>query len=110
MVEIEFFNLLIWVRCHWPACAVNCPGLQDSNFHNTECEILASGSPPRSSDLSALLDYYRPDALLVLKCLLLQLTKPEKWTQLMDLQSHEEERLGSQLQKLVKTLLNIFLK
>lgn len=47
------------------------------------------------------MDYYRIDALVVLKCLMLQKKFPKKWSQLMDMQSHENERLGSELYQYV---------
>lgn len=95
----HFLNPFLLTRCHWPVCATNCSGLTDSNLHSEECEILSVGLAPRSSDVNVLLDYYRPDALLVLRCLLLQKHSPDKWLKLMDMQSHEEERLGTDLHR-----------
>ena len=57
--------------------------------------------PERHDDPKSLLDYYRTDALIVLKCLLLQWNTPKKWTDLMNMQSHEIEREGSELYELV---------
>ncbi|XP_037944727.1 SET domain-containing protein SmydA-8-like [Teleopsis dalmanni] len=85
------------LRCHWPACSPNCAGLENTNLHGMECIILSLGPGPTGTDPHSLLDYYRSDALVVLKCLLLQRSSPKKWTELMDMQSHEKEREGSEL-------------
>ena len=53
--------------------------------------------PNAPSDVNDLIDYYRTDALLVLKCLILQRQNPKKWSELMDMQSHEEDRQGTEL-------------
>lgn len=58
--------------------------------------MLGSG-PSSTTDVNALMDYYRSDALLVLKCLILQRQNPKKWSELMDMQSHEEDRQGTEL-------------
>lgn len=59
--------------------------------------MLGSPPPNSSADVAALMDYYRSDALLVLKCLILQRQNPKKWQELMDMQSHEEDRQGTEL-------------
>ncbi|XP_018791987.1 PREDICTED: protein msta [Bactrocera latifrons] len=84
-------------KCLWPTCSPNCGGLNNPNLHGLECSILMLGPGPASSDPRSLMDYYRSDALVVLKCLLLQRQNPKKWTELMDMQSHEVERIGSEL-------------
>lgn len=84
-------------RCLWPTCSPNCGGLDNPNLHGLECSILMLGPGPTSSDPRSLMDYYRSDALVVLKCLLLQRQNPKKWSELMDMQSHEVERIGSEL-------------
>ncbi|XP_067627112.1 SET domain-containing protein SmydA-8 [Eurosta solidaginis] len=84
-------------KCRWPTCSPNCGGLDNPNLHAPECIILMLGPGPASCDPCSLIDYYRSDALVVLKCLLLQRQNPKKWAELMDMQSHEEERVGSEL-------------
>lgn len=60
-----------------------------------ECEILSLGGKLNAHGN----DFYRHDALLVLKCLLLQRKQPERWKALLEMQSHEEERLDTELQQ-----------
>lgn len=60
--------------------------------------MLSMGSAPTGrTDARSLNDHFRGDALLVLKCLLLQRQSPEKWAALLEMQSHEEERKGTEL-------------
>ncbi|XP_017074881.1 SET domain-containing protein SmydA-8 [Drosophila eugracilis] len=79
-------------RCLWPICSSGCA------HEALECSVLSlgSGSPARV-DIRTLNDYFRGDALLVLKCLLLQRQCPAKWASLLEMQSHEEERMGTEL-------------
>ncbi|XP_032570769.1 SET domain-containing protein SmydA-8 [Drosophila sechellia] len=79
-------------RCRWPVCSAGC------EHEPMECSVLSlgSGSPTRA-DTRSLNDYFRGDALLVLKCLLLQRQSPTKWSALLEMQSHEEERKGTEL-------------
>ncbi|XP_060654179.1 SET domain-containing protein SmydA-8 [Drosophila nasuta] len=80
-------------NCHWPVCSVGCA------HESLECSILSLGNAPGAkSDVRGQHDYFRHDALLVLKCLLLQRSQPERWKALLEMQSHEEERLGTELQ------------
>lgn len=60
-----------------------------------ECEILSLGGKSNAHGN----DFYRHDALLVLRCLLLQRKQPERWKALLEMQSHEEERLDTELQQ-----------
>ncbi|EDW00579.1 SET domain-containing protein SmydA-8 [Drosophila grimshawi] len=96
--------------CRWPVCSISC------EHEKLECSILSLGSPPSGkSDARGLHDYYRHDALLVLKCLLLQRQHPERWAALLEMQSHEEERLGTELhqeaeQRIVSYLQQRFLQ
>ncbi|XP_055380294.1 uncharacterized protein LOC129611259 [Condylostylus longicornis] len=85
-------------RCKWPSCSPMCPGLDNPKLHSLECPILSLGpGPTDSNSLKSLMDYYRADSLFVLKCLLLQWKQPKKWEDLLNMQSHEDERLGSEL-------------
>lgn len=87
-------------RCTWPVCSTSCAGLTDPHRHGVECAVLALHRPSavvaRGSDLHATLDFYRSDALLALRALLLQVKYPQRWAQLSQLQSHEAERFGTQ--------------
>ncbi|GBP55648.1 SET domain-containing protein SmydA-8, isoform A [Eumeta japonica] len=75
--------------CGWPVCSGNCPGLKDPQHHGAECQILSLRPECVLDDMA---DYYRHDALLPLRCLLLQKTDPDKWSRLMEMQSHMECR------------------
>ncbi|CAH0725549.1 unnamed protein product, partial [Brenthis ino] len=76
-------------RCGWPVCSGNCPGLKDPRHHGVECDIL---SVRPECVLDNMAEYYRHDALLPLRCLLLQNTEPDKWRKLLEMQSHMEFR------------------
>lgn len=85
-------------RCQWPCCSPHCEDIDNPNSHGLECSILKLGAGPKPpNDIKAMTNFYRTDALLVLKCLLLQKQNPKKWSKLMNMQSHEEERKGSEL-------------
>ncbi|KAL1399391.1 hypothetical protein pipiens_001039 [Culex pipiens pipiens] len=84
-------------RCNWPVCKPDCPGLVNANLHAIECPILRFGGGPKPrDDPEAVLDYYRYDAMLVLKCLALQIHNRPLFDQMMQLESHYEARKGSQ--------------
>ncbi|KAJ8712488.1 hypothetical protein PYW07_005330 [Mythimna separata] len=76
-------------KCGWPVCSGNCPGLKDSRHHAAECEILSLRPDCVVNDMA---DYYRHDALLPLRCVLLQKTDIEGWNKLLEMQSHMECR------------------
>ncbi|XP_049876365.1 SET domain-containing protein SmydA-8-like isoform X2 [Pectinophora gossypiella] len=76
-------------KCGWPVCSGNCPGLRDVRHHAAECEVL---SLRPDCVLDNMAEYYRHDALLSLRCLLLQKTDPENWKKLLEMQSHMECR------------------
>jgi len=96
-VTYAFGNAFYFVAifsCRWPVCSAVC------QHEDLECSVLSLGNAPSSkSDARAQHDYYRHDALLVLKCLLLQSSQPERWKALLEMQSHEEERRGTELQQ-----------
>uniref|UniRef100_A0A8D7ZVN0 Protein msta, isoform A n=1 Tax=Culex pipiens TaxID=7175 RepID=A0A8D7ZVN0_CULPI len=84
-------------RCNWPVCKPDCPGLVNANLHAIECPILRFGGGPKPrDDPEAVFDYYRYDAMLVLKCLALQIHNRPLFDQMMQLESHYEARKGSQ--------------
>ncbi|XP_013148060.1 PREDICTED: uncharacterized protein LOC106110709 [Papilio polytes] len=76
-------------KCGWPVCSGNCPGLVDPRHHGVECAVLSTRP---ECVLDNMADYYRHDALLTLRCVLLQNTDPEKWKSILDMQSHMECR------------------
>ncbi|XP_016966660.1 SET domain-containing protein SmydA-8 [Drosophila biarmipes] len=79
-------------RCQWPVCSAGC------EHEPLECSVLGLGPRlPPHSDSRFLNDHFRGDALLVLKCLLLQRQNPAKWAALLEMQSHEKERRGTEL-------------
>ncbi|BFG05591.1 SET domain-containing protein SmydA-8 [Drosophila madeirensis] len=79
-------------NCRWPVCSSTC------EHESLECSVLSLGPGPSArADARGLNDFYRGDALLVLKCLLLQRKDPKKWADLLEMQSHEEERKGTEL-------------
>lgn len=83
-------------RCSWPACSPDCNGLSDPQLHGLECGVLCIRSvPKRSGDVVQLRDFYRSDALLTLRCLLLQWRYPERWNTIMKLESHAKQRIGT---------------
>lgn len=85
--------------CFWPACSSNCAGLTNPNGHGIECALLSTQrgiKPAQATDHRTYLDFYRSDALLVLRCLLLQYQFPDKWDKVQTLGSHDEERRGTQ--------------
>ncbi|KAJ2940451.1 hypothetical protein O0L34_g134 [Tuta absoluta] len=100
-------------KCGWPVCTGYCPGLKDPRHHGAECEVL---SLRPDCVINNMADYYRHDALLPLRCILLQKTDPEKWKQLLNLQSHMECRLpGTEAydeanEFIVEYLMNNFIK
>jgi hypothetical protein len=74
-----------------------CVGLQNPKLHVIECAMLKGGlGVKHENDYSAVRDYYRTDVLFALKCLLLQLHQPQKFCELMDLQSHEDARKATE--------------
>ncbi|XP_059048734.1 SET domain-containing protein SmydA-8 [Achroia grisella] len=99
-------------RCGWPVCSGNCPGLKDPRHHGVECHIL-SARP--ECVLNNMTDYYRHDALLPLRCILLQKIDVKQWTKLLELQSHMECRIpGSEAydeanEYIVEYLMNHFI-
>lgn len=90
--EIKVLNCKCPI-CFWPACRPECIGLVNPQLHDIECGILSIGrGPANRTDLKSIREYYRPDSLLALKCLMLQVKNPKKWKQLMELEAHEKDR------------------
>ncbi|XP_045477344.1 SET domain-containing protein SmydA-8-like [Harmonia axyridis] len=76
-------------NCEFPVCDPACSGLDDMEKHGHECMILGLRD---ISAINGLHDFYRQDALLALRCLLLQKRHPKKYAQLMDMEGHLERR------------------
>lgn len=57
--------------------------------HGHECKILGLRDVRA---INGLHEFYRQDALLALRCLLLQSRHPKKFAQLMDMESHMGNR------------------
>ncbi|KAL3272852.1 hypothetical protein HHI36_014313 [Cryptolaemus montrouzieri] len=76
-------------NCDFPVCDPGCPGLCDMENHGHECMILGLRD---ISAINGLHDFYRQDALLALRCLLLQKRHPKKYAQLLEMQSHLDKR------------------
>lgn len=51
--------------------------------------------PKRNENVAKLRDFFRSDALLTLRCLLLQWRYPERWDIIMKLESHDKQRIGT---------------
>lgn len=79
-------------KCGWPVCE-NCIGKQSID-HRDECELTAA----RGSKFY-LQHYFNPhptyQCMIVLRCLLLKDSAPEKWKKLSRLESHSDERRGT---------------
>uniref|UniRef100_A0A6P7GLW2 SET domain-containing protein SmydA-8-like n=1 Tax=Diabrotica virgifera virgifera TaxID=50390 RepID=A0A6P7GLW2_DIAVI len=75
--------------CDFPICHPACPGLKDMEKHGHECMILGLRDVKA---INGLHDFYRQDALLVLRCLLLQNKHPKKFAQLMEMEGHLKKR------------------
>lgn len=80
--------------CNWPACSPDCSGLINPELHDIECGLLRIGKGPADrTDVRAIKEYYRSDALLALKILLLQRKNPKKFKLMMTMEANEKERL-----------------
>lgn len=81
-------------NCFWPACSPDCSGLTNPELHDIECGLLRVGRGPiNRNDIRSIKEYYRSDALLALKILLLQRKNPKKFKALMEMECNEKNRL-----------------
>ncbi|XP_053670251.1 SET domain-containing protein SmydA-8-like [Anopheles nili] len=102
--------------CRWPACKSNCPGLVNADLHGFECAILRFGHPPKAGENpDAFLDYYRFDALLVLKCLAIQIRSHGLFEKMLNLENQYDARRNTRYYKeaderIVSYLLQNFLE
>lgn len=107
---VEKFNWSQWVccRCFWPACSIDCKGLTDPQLHGWECGVLCIRSVPQSNDnIVKLRDFFRSEALLTLRCLLLQWRHSDRWDTIMKLESHDKQRTGTRYYKWVIWIPNL---
>jgi len=86
---IDFSDPARCLNCLWPACHAMCPALQDPNHHLPECIIFS-----KNKELSIEGNFHY-EAILPLRCLLLQKRNPKKWNTFLSMQSHIEERGSS---------------
>lgn len=75
--------------CDFPVCHPGCEGLKDMDRHGHECMILGLRD---IRAINGLHEFYRQDALLALRCLLLQHRQPKKYAQLLQMESHMKQR------------------
>lgn len=79
--------------CLWPACSPDCGALTNPDLHEIECQLLRMGKGPANKmDIQAIKNYYRSDALIALKILLLQRKNPKKFKAIMEMESNEKKR------------------
>lgn len=86
-------------RCQWPACDPNCAGLENSKLHGVECSVLALGTRINMSEAMANPNFFRMESILPLKCLLMQMKQPQKFKDLMLMESHLDQIKGTELYK-----------
>lgn len=72
-------------------------------MHGVECFVLCTRRGPNRTSSSAeeLGNFYRSDVLITLRSLLLQWKHPDRWEKVMQLESHDQQRLGTRYYKLV---------
>ncbi|KAG5877975.1 hypothetical protein JTB14_032236 [Gonioctena quinquepunctata] len=75
--------------CDFPVCDPMCPGLKDMNKHGHECMFLGLRDVRA---INGLHNFYRQDVLLTLRCLLLQNRHPKKYSQIMEMEPHLDNR------------------
>ena len=81
-------------NCMWPACSYDCVGLTNPELHNIECAFLKIGRGPASqTNVQSIKEYFRNDALLALKILILQRKNPKKFKTLMQMEANEKNRI-----------------
>jgi hypothetical protein len=73
-------------QCLWPICGFGCKISINPHIHNEECKILQTGA-----DKIAKTNNYMYEILTPLKCLLLQFND-NKWSRLMEMESHMKHR------------------
>lgn len=86
-------------RCHWPACASDCNGLDMGKLHGLECSVLALGTRVHMDEAISNPNFFRLEAILPLKCLLMQIKHPQKFVELMAMESHLDQIRETDLHK-----------
>ncbi|XP_050308456.1 SET domain-containing protein SmydA-8-like [Anthonomus grandis grandis] len=82
-------KIVLCPECGWPACDVGCPGLKLAQQHGLECQVLKL-MPAKQNQSPH--EYFRYDTLIILRALFLQKTNQKKWTALINLEDHLENR------------------
>ncbi|CRK99828.1 CLUMA_CG013136, isoform A [Clunio marinus] len=81
-------------NCLWPCCSEECIGLISEELHAIECAFLKAGrGPANKTSIKSVKEYFRQDALLALKILILQRRNPKKFKSLMEMEDNAENRL-----------------
>lgn len=86
-------------RCNWPACSPDCAGLELAKLHGVECSVLALGTRVHMTEALNDPNFFRLDSILPLKCLLMQIKHPQKYAELLAMESHWEQIKGTELHK-----------
>lgn len=100
-------------NCGWQICDPSCIGIRNPLGHGQECPVLCLR---RHTSIENIHDYFRHDALLALRCLLLQRQGTKKWKQLFEMETHFDKRgKGTEIYKtmndrVVSYLTETFLK
>lgn len=69
-------------------------------MHGVECLIFSlRRGPSQGADIKTLCNFYRSDILLILRCILLQWKYPDRWAKVNQLESHDQQRLGTRYYK-----------
>ncbi|XP_039756597.1 SET domain-containing protein SmydA-8-like isoform X1 [Pararge aegeria] len=88
--ELDEANLTKCAGCKWPLCSSSCFGLGRYTGHSVyECDTLKA-VPPDYNGIEDLKDSYQ--ALMPLRCLLLEKADPDKWAALSAMEAHNSVR------------------
>ncbi|XP_055372325.1 SET domain-containing protein SmydA-8 [Condylostylus longicornis] len=82
-------------NCGWPICSKECAKIPE---HAVECEITKARGKVEISNYISPHPIYQ--CVTPLRCMLLKKTNPENWSKLIQLESHENIRRGSQQWKI----------
>ncbi|CRK93100.1 CLUMA_CG006491, isoform A [Clunio marinus] len=97
--ELDQTRYMECERCGWPICSQNCQN--NANHVNNECKMTVE----RGSKVS-IKNFMTPhptySCLLPLRCMMLKESNPEKWEQLLELQSNHANKTGSDEEKFIE--------
>ncbi|XP_021947997.2 SET domain-containing protein SmydA-8 [Folsomia candida] len=77
-------------KCHWPLCGVTCE--KDEQHAQSECKIFAERNITPDTFFETTPDYFVYEGVTVLRGVLQKAQNPAKWSKILELQSHGEER------------------